>query len=100
MDLTQELSPDKITLEIIKSYLRIDHNLDDTEIVMCFQSALSYVKKYIGATKDDVLDVDLTLPILSLTCHFYENKDVTQPNNEKLDEIFSSVLSLNRLSVL
>lgn len=94
------LSPDKITLEIVKNYLRIDHNLDDVELTMCFQSALSYVRKYIGADADTPLDVDLSLPILSLTCHFYETKSVRQPANEKMDEIFSSVLSLNRLSVL
>ena len=94
------LSPDKITLEIVKNYLRIDHNLDDVELTMCFQSALSYVRKYIGADVDTPLDVDLSLPILSLTCHFYETKSVRQPANEKMDEIFSNILSVNRLSVL
>lgn len=94
------LSPDKITLEIVKNYLRIDHDLDDVELTMCFQSALSYVRKYIGADADTPLDVDLSLPILSLTCHFYETKSVRQPANEKMDEIFSNVLSMNRLSVL
>lgn len=100
MDLNEKLSPDKITLDVVKSYLRVDHDLDDTEIVLCYQSALSYVRKHIGATDEDTLDMDLMLPILSLTCHFYETKDVVQPNNVKLDEIFSSVLALNRLSVL
>ena len=94
------LSPDKITLEIVKNYLRIDHDLDDVELTMCFQSALSYVRKYIGADADTPLDVDLSLPILSLTCHFYQTKSVRQPTNEKMDEIFSNVLSMNRLSVL
>lgn len=94
------LSPDKITLEIIKNYLRVDHDLDDVELTMCFQSALSYVKKYIGADDDTPLDVDLSLPILSLTCHFYESKTVKQPSNEKMDEIFSSILSINRVSIL
>lgn len=94
------LSPDKITLEMIKNYLRVDHNLDDVELTMCFQSALSYVRKYIGADVDTPLDVDLSLPILSLTCHFYETKSVKQPSNEKMDEIFCDILSINRLSVL
>lgn len=94
------LSPKEITLEMVKSYLRVDHDLDDLEITMCYQSAYHYTRKYIGADVEDELDVDLTLPILSLTCHFYEIKSTRQPANEKMDEIFSSVLSLNRMSVL
>ncbi len=94
------LSPDRITLEIIKNYMRVDHNLDDVEITMCFQSAMSYVRKYIGVDADTLLDVDLSLPILSLTCHFYETKKITQPSNEKMDEIFSSVLAINRVNIL
>jgi uncharacterized phage protein (predicted DNA packaging) len=94
------LSPAELTLDIIKSYLRVDHNLDDVEITLCYQSALTYVKKYIGVDNDEEVDMDLILPILSLTTHFYENKRVTQPSNEKLDEIFGSILALNRMSIL
>ena len=94
------LSPEEITLDMIKNYMRVDHNLDDVEITMCFQSAISYIRKYIGADADTPLDVDLSLPILSLTCHFYENKGVTQMANEKMDEIFSGILSINRMSIL
>ena len=94
------LSPKEITLDMVKGYLRVDHSLDDLEITMCFQSAYNFVRKYIGADKEEELDVDLSLPILSLTCHFYETKSTRQPANEKMDEIFSSVLSLNRVSIL
>lgn len=94
------LSPNDLTLDIIKNYLRVDHNLDDVEITLCYKSALTYVRKYIGAVSDDELDVDLILPILSLTCHFYENKRVTQPSNERMDAMFSDVLTLNRVSIL
>lgn len=94
------LSPNDLTLDIIKNYLRVDHNLDDVEITLCYKSALTYVRKYIGAESDDELDVDLILPILSLTCHFYENKRVTQPSNERMDAMFSDVLTLNRVSIL
>ena len=39
------LSPEEITLDMIKNYMRVDHNLDDVEITMCFQSAISYIRK-------------------------------------------------------
>lgn len=94
------LSPEDITLEMVKNYLRVDHDLDDVELTMCFQSAISYIRKYIGVDSDTPLDVDLCLPILSLTCHFYENKGVRQLTNEKMDEMFANVLSINRMSIL
>lgn len=94
------LSPDKITLQMVKNYLRVDHDLDDVEITMCFQSAHTYVRNYIGVDAETPLDVDLSLPILSLTCFFYETKDIKQPTNEKMDEIFSSILTMNRVNVL
>lgn len=98
--LDELISPDKITLEMVKNYLRVDHDLDDLELKMCFQSACLYIRKYIGVDNDTPLDVDLSLPILSLTCHFYETKSVKQPTNEKLDDIFSNILSINRVSIL
>lgn len=94
------LSPSEITLDMVKNYLRVDHNLDDMEITMCYQSAITYVRKYLGLDSVEELDVDLSLPILSLTCHFYESKSVLQPANEKMDAIFSGILNLNRVSIL
>ncbi|MGL5718290.1 MAG: head-tail connector protein [Paraclostridium sp.] len=95
-----QISPQDITLEIVKNYLRIDHNLDDVELTMCFQSAYAYVRKFLGMDATEEMEVDLSLPILSLTCHFYETKDINHSTNEKMDEIFRTVLSMNRTSIL
>lgn len=38
----------EITLDTVKSYLRIDHNLDDTRIEMHMKASLSYILKANG----------------------------------------------------
>lgn len=38
----------EITLDTVKSYLRIDHNLDDTRIEMHMRASLSYILKANG----------------------------------------------------
>ena len=91
---------DDINLEMVKNYLRIDHNLDDVELQLFLESAKSYVRKYTGVTKDEPLDIELSIPILSLVSHFYEQRGVTVLSNEKLDEIFGDILTINRVSVL
>ncbi|GAA0093054.1 hypothetical protein UT300009_30840 [Paraclostridium bifermentans] len=94
-------SPDDLTIEIVKQYMRIEHNLDDFELKMYLKSALSYVRKYVGIEDTSVpLDVDLIMPTLMLISHFYENKTPINNNNSKLDSVFDSLLWMNRGVVL
>lgn len=90
-------SPDDLTIEEVKHYLRIDHSLDDFELTMYLKSALSYVRKYVEMDMVTTpLDVDLVMPVLMLVSHFYENKTPINANNAKLDDIFHGVLWMNR----
>lgn len=93
-------TPDDLTIDMIKNYLRVDYNLDDMEIALYLKSAKSYVRKYIGADIGEPLDVDLCIPVLNLTAHFYEQRSVSALSNEKMDDIFGAILSINRQGVL
>ena len=93
-------TPTDLTIDIVKNYLRVDHNLDDVEIALYLKSALSYVRKYIGVDMEEPLDVDLCIPVLNLTAHFYEQRSVTALSNEKMDDIFGAILRINRYGVL
>lgn len=100
-DLEDIDSPDDLTIEIVKQYMRIEHNLDDFELKMYLKSALSYVRKYVGVEDPSIpLDVDLIMPTLMLISHFYENKTPINNNNSKLDSVFDSLLWMNRGVVL
>ena len=101
------VSPNQLTLDIVKQYLRIDHNLDDMELSLYLKSALSYVYGYVGATftedytkTETKIPVELSIPTLALISHYYENKQVTVKTTDRIDEMINSVLTMNRGSVL
>lgn len=98
MDFMDIESPDDLTVDIVKHYMRIEHDLDDFELTMCLKSALLYVRKfvYMDDTPDVPLDIDLIMPVLMLVSHFYENKTPVNVNNAKLDDIFSGIMWMNR----
>lgn len=98
MDWENIESPDDLTLEVVKHYMRIDHDLDDFELLMYLKSALSYVRKYVHMDEQPEvpLDVDLIMPVLMLVSHFYENKTPINTNNSKLDDVFAGILWMNR----
>lgn len=96
-EFSQINSPEELTLNVVKHYMRIDHDLDDFELTMYLKSALSYVKKYVGKDgTDEFLDVDLIMPVLMAVAHFYENKSPVNVSNAKLDDVFSGILWMNR----
>ena len=83
-----------ITLDFVKQYMRIDHDLDDLELDLYLRSAINYVTKYVGETFID--DVDLVMPVLMLISHFYENKTPMNDGTSKYDYIFRDILWMNR----
>lgn len=95
-----EITPDSLTLDFVKQYLRVDHDFDDLEIMVATKSALSYVRKYIKIDDDEQLDFELIIPILTLISHFYESKTPIGRSNEKVDSIINSILDMNRGDIL
>ena len=57
------ITPDTLTLEFVKQYLRVDHDLDDIEIEVAMKSAVAYVRKHIKQPSDEPLDYELIIPI-------------------------------------
>ena len=99
-DSSVELTPDTLTLDFVKQYLRIDHDFDDVEIMVAIKSAISYVRKYVKQPTGEPLDDDLIIPILTLVAHFYENKTPMGKANEKVDSIINTILEMNRNDIL
>lgn len=95
-----EMTPDTLTLEFVKQYLRIDHDLDDLEIQIAMKSAISYVRKYIKISEEEPLDYELIIPILTLISQFYESKTPIGKSSEKVDVLINSILEMNRADIL
>lgn len=92
---------EKIDLELVKQYLRIGHDLDDYEINLYVNAAISFVKNYTQATEETIFkNSELILPILNLVAYFYENKTTTISTNTKISEIFGSILDMHRENIL
>lgn len=96
----QEITPDNLTLDFVKQYLRVDHDFDDLEISVAIKSAVSYVKKYIKHKEGEELDYELIIPILTLVSHFYENKTPIGKANERVDAMINTILEMNRNDIL
>lgn len=96
----ENITPDNLPLEFVKQYLRVDHDFDDIEIQLMIDSAKSYVRNTLRVEKDEELDVELVIPMLSLVAHFYENKTITMASNDKAGFMFESILALHRKEVL
>lgn len=96
----EDISPDNLPIEFVKSYLRVDHDLDDVEIQLMINSAKSYVRNNLRVEKDETLDTELVIPMLTLIAHFYENKSITIKSTQKIDSMFDSILSLHRREIL
>ena len=49
MTFVRKTTPENLSLEVVKQYLRVDHDLDDLEIEIYIEAAKSYVRDYIKA---------------------------------------------------
>lgn len=96
----EDITPDNLPLEFVKQYLRVDHDFDNVEIQLMIISAQSYVRNILRVTKEEPLDIELVIPMLTLIAYFYETKTITMASNEKAGLMFESILSLHRKEVL
>ncbi|MCY7478853.1 head-tail connector protein [Paenibacillus larvae] len=65
-----------ITLEEVKTYMRIDNEDDDRKLSSLLFSAVSYMKNAVGSGLDSN-DELYKLACCMLVCHWYENAGVT-----------------------
>lgn len=68
----------ELTLNLVKQYLRIDGDDDDTLVNLLIDSSKAYVTDYIGCNEDD-LDKwpDVTVAILAIIADTYEVRQFT-----------------------
>lgn len=88
--------PSNISVEFVKKYLRIEHDLDDIELHIYLESAKSYIQNYTSMTIEELDNhKEVIICVLMLCSHFYENKSLIVDKNTE-DSIFNNILSLHR----
>jgi len=89
-----------LTLEEVKSYLRVEHSEEDFFLAMLIQSSVSYCETYLNRplittnmTLENEWDVpeSVRLAILMLVAHWYDNRGVV---GQVKDEMHFSVTAL------
>lgn len=100
MDIEQINSIYDINLELVKKYLRIDEEIDDDdlELSLYIKSVISYLENYVD--ESCVEDASLIVPALMLIANCYENKEVLDTSNSRMNEVFERFLWMQRGLVL
>lgn len=71
----------ELTLDEVKNYLRVEHDLDDVLIQAMMDSAASHIKSYTGLGDGINQHDDLTVPFLMLIGDMYEDRTATVNNS-------------------
>lgn len=67
-----------LTVDIVKNYLRVDGNEDDTLITAIMSAAVQYATSYTGLTTEGLDDYDdIPLAILTLCADMYDLRQYT-----------------------
>ena len=90
----------KLDLDFFKNWIRIDHNLDDTELNLCLLAAKSNVQNTIGDEINSKSDPELFVVILNLASYYYQNKSMGVDKNFIPDKIYKSILSMHNNKIL
>ena len=89
-----------INLDILKQYLKVDNTEDDLILNLILSSAKAYIKSDTGLTEEEINSYeDLTIALLVLCNDMFGNREYTV-NNEKINPIIDSILSMHRVNLL
>ena len=84
--------PSELTLSDAKDFMRIDFDMDDYLIEIMLESAKGWVCSYTKRTIED-LDkyAEVTMAILVLTSHFYDNRSL-ETDSDSINYTISKIL--------
>lgn len=91
-----------LDIQMVKDYLRIDHDDDDEFLNIILVSSRSYIQAYLNIKFEEFEETpdEFTIACLALCSHWYENRQVQQESNGKglkeLNYIFAGILDIYR----
>lgn len=90
----------EIDLDLVKEYLRIDHNDDDEMLITMLTAAKSFIQSYLNKKFEDFdeLPNEFTIACLAIISHWYEKREIqsSKDSGKELSYIFSGLLDLHR----
>lgn len=88
-----------LDLAMVKNYLRVDYDYDDTFIATILTAAKNYIQSYLNKKFIEFQEVpdEFTIACLALCGHWYENRKIDREGNMKeVSYIFSGILDMHR----
>ena len=90
----------EVTINELKEYANVEHDLDDKLFNMILSAAKSYIKSYTGLTLEQIDDKeDLTIALMTLTNEMYDNR-VFIVQDIKLNTFIISILDMYSVNLL
>ncbi|PEN61619.1 head-tail connector protein [Bacillus wiedmannii] len=90
----------ELDLQMVKDYLRIDHEDDDVLLSTMLSAAKSFIQSYLKKkfTEFDEIPEEFTIACLALTSHWYEKREIQseKASKDELSYVFSGLLDLHR----
>lgn len=85
----------EITLDVVKSYINVDHDIDDILIQLFMDDAKSNIMSYTDLSEFE-LDIEdgLAIVYLCLIADMYENRGMTT-NTNNVNEVITKILNLH-----
>ena len=90
----------ELNIQILKDYLRIDHDTDDGFLDIILVSSKSYIQSYLNIKFEEFEELpdEFTIACLALCSHWYENRIIVEgsgnKNLQELNYIFSGILDI------
>ncbi|MGO4931727.1 head-tail connector protein [Clostridium perfringens] len=88
-----------ISLEEVKSFLRLDDNLDDNYIeTILIPSAIGFVTNYTGLSRDQIEEKPELKSAILLTCSMlHDNRDGMLSSQFRISPVLKSILDLHSI---
>ncbi len=90
----------ELTLNVVKNYLKVDNNDDDTLLTAILSAANQYAASYTGLSDEDMEDYeDIPLAVLTLCADMYELRQYTV-NGVSINPTVQQILGSHSVNLL
>lgn len=90
----------EVTIDDLKEYASVDHDLDDKIFSNILLAAKSYIKGYTGLSEEQIdSKEDLTIALMVLCNEMYDNRVFSVENN-KANTVITNILDMYSVNLL
>lgn len=90
----------EVTIQDLKEYANVEHELDDKLFSNILLAGKSYIKSYTGLTSEQMdTKEDLPIALMVLSNEMYDNRTFTV-QDDKVNKVIKSILDMHSINLL